>query len=164
MEALSALYDITSKPLYALCYSYFKKKEDAEDALSDTYIKAVKEIEKYYGKNGFNWLYTLCKNICLNHLKKNQYETSVDLQDEKTIAMLDQSDAETLHIPDESGIIALAKRYLSEEEFRILILHAVGGYPFKDIAALCKRLETTVRWQYHNAIKKLQKHEKEVTP
>jgi len=157
MDSLAVLYDITSKPLYALTYSYFKNREDAEDALSDTYLKIVREIGHFQGQNGFNWIYTICKNICLNLLKRKKRESAVDLSDEKTVNLLDAKDSAETVIEDESGIIALAKRHLKTHEFEIVMLHAVGGFLFKDIAKLHGKLEATVRWQYHNAIKKLQK-------
>ncbi len=157
MDALSPLYDLTSKPLYALCYSYFKNQQSAEDALSDTYLRAVKEINKFSGKSGFNWLYTIAKNICLNKLKRESREVKIDLQDEKTVNMLDEILSEEPTEIQDTEITDLAKKALNENEFKILIMHAVGGYKFKEIAGIFGKFEATVRWQYNNAIKKLKK-------
>jgi DNA-directed RNA polymerase specialized sigma24 family protein len=56
---------------------------------------------------------------------------------------------------DESGIIAIAKRVLNEKEFRVVVLHAINGMKFKDIAKLTGGIESSVRWQYNNSIKKI---------
>ena len=56
---------------------------------------------------------------------------------------------------DESGIVAIAKRVLNEKEFRVVILHAVNGVKFKDIARITGGIEASVRWQYNNALKKI---------
>ena len=156
-SALSPLYDLTAKPLYALCYSYFRNREDAEDALSDAFLRVVEEINKFAGNNGFNWMYTVTKNICLNLLKKRNRELAVDFQDEKTVNRLDARENDAITLNDESGIIALAEKVLNGHEFKIVIMHAVGGYRFGEIAEITGRLEVTVRWQYNNALKKLRK-------
>ncbi|MBQ2988568.1 MAG: sigma-70 family RNA polymerase sigma factor [Clostridia bacterium] len=49
----------------------------------------------------------------------------------------------------------MSEKILSENEFRIVILHAVNDMKFKDIAKILGGLEATVRWQYNNAIKKV---------
>ncbi|MBQ4108662.1 MAG: hypothetical protein IJC80_04595, partial [Clostridia bacterium] len=56
-SALDSLYEETAKPIYSLCYTYTHNHHDSEDALSETYLTVVRNIEKYRGENGFNWLY-----------------------------------------------------------------------------------------------------------
>lgn len=154
-SALDSLYDLTSKQLYALCYTYFNNRADSEDALSDTYLTVMKHIGKFRGTGGYNWMYTMAKNVCLNKLRKESRVLSVDFDDEETINTLNLERTEQPRFNDESGISTLAKKVLSEREFRILVLHAVSEYKFKDIASIVGGLESTVRWQYNNACKKV---------
>jgi len=154
-SALAPLYEATSKPLYVLCYSYTHNRHDSEDALSDTYLTVVRNIGKYRGKNGFNWLYTIAKHVCLNTMRKNARVMSVDYDDEKTVNTFGLSEESTPQIPDESGIIALSQKVLDEREFRIVLLHAVNDAKFSEIAKIVGGRENTVRWQYNNAIKKV---------
>lgn len=154
-SALDPLYEETAKPLYSLCYTYLHNHHDSEDALSETYLTAVRNIEKYRGENGFNWLFTIAKNTCLNMMRKYARTVSVDYDDEETVNALGLGEAQPLCIYDESGIIALSEKVLNENEFRIVILHAVSDIKFKDIAKIVGGLESTVRWQYNNAIKKV---------
>jgi RNA polymerase sigma-70 factor (ECF subfamily) len=154
-SAMEALYEATAKPLYTLCYTYMRNHHDSEDALSETYLSVVRNIEKYRGRNGFNWLYTIAKNICLNMIRKNGRTVAVDYNDEEALSVLGLSGNETIHLEDESGIIELSEKVLNENEFRIVILHAVNDMKFKDIARIVAGLESTVRWQYNNAIKKV---------
>ena len=55
----------------------------------------------------------------------------------------------------ESDITMVAREVLNETEFQILIQHAVSERRFREIARDLGRLETTVRWQYHQALKKV---------
>ena len=158
-NALSKLYDCTYKPLYALCYTFFGNKEDSEEALHNSYLMIKRKSAYFNGTKGFSWIYTITKNICLNTIKKNKRTLSVDFQDEKTVNFL----ADNLQFvaepccEDESGVIALSKKVLKEYEFKILILHGVYKLKFKEIALLSGKCETTVRWQYNNALRKVKK-------
>lgn len=156
-SALDLLYEATSKPLYALCYTYMKNQHDSEDALSETYVAVVRSIEKYKGESGYNWLYTIAKNICLNLLRKKQKEMSVDFHDEETVNVLQLSEENEPRCEDESGIIALSKSILNENEFRVVVMHAVNEMKFAEIAKILGGLESTIRWQYNNAIGKVKK-------
>ena len=152
-SALSSLYDLTYRQLYALCYSYMKNQHDSEDALSDVYVAVTRSISKYRGQQGFNWLYTIAKNICLNMLRRKKRDVPVDFQDEESVNILGLSEEADPRCQDESGIIEASKNALNENELRIVILHAVNDMKFKDIAKLLGGKEATVRWQYNNPVK-----------
>lgn len=153
VSSLEKLYDCTSKQLYGLCYTYFKNKEKSEDALSEAYLKIVKEIEKFNGRSGFNWMYTITKNICLNKLKEDKRYTIEEYNENLYDDSLDQS-----KVNDEAIVIMeLANRILNDKEYKVLVLHAMFGYKFKDIAKIVGGVEATTRWQYNNAIKKVRK-------
>ena len=49
-SALDLLYNASSKQLYSICYSYLHDPHDSADALSDTFLAIVKNIEKYRGE------------------------------------------------------------------------------------------------------------------
>ncbi len=156
-SALDSLYEITNKQLYVLCYSYFGNREDSEDALYDAYIKIVENRQKFQGKNGFNWIYTITKNICINKLKKQKRVVKYDFTNQNTINKLSDNYNCGLSADDESGIIELSKKVLNEIEFQIVLLHAVNDYKFKEIADTIGILESTARWKYNNAINKIKK-------
>ena len=149
-EALNDLYDLTHKQLYVLCYSYFKNREDSEDALFESYLRIKKEILKFMGTNGFNWMYTITKNVCLNQLKKQKGHEVLENEISDQSTLEDNND-------QSSKILEIAEELLNDHELKILLLHAVDGYKFKDIAKITDKLEATVRWQYNNAIKKIKK-------
>ena len=156
-SALDLLYESTSKQLYTLCYTYMRNRQDSEDALSNTYLTAVRYIDRFKGANGFNWLYSIAKNICLNLLRSKQKNVFVDFADEETVNTLQLFSESAPKLSDESGVVALSEQVLSKTEFQILILHAVNGLKFKEIAKMIDSKENTVRWQYNNALKKVKK-------
>lgn len=154
-SALDCLYEMTSKQIYNICFTYLHDPHDSADALSDTYLAIVKNISKYRGESGYNWIYTIAKNICLNMLREKKKTLSVDFNDEETVNVLHLENEDAPKVFDESGIVAIARSVLNEKEFRVVILHAVNGFKFKQIAKLVGGLESSVRWQYNNALKKI---------
>ena len=161
LSAMSDLYDVTNKALYILCFSYFKNQDDAQSALSDSFYTVILHINKFTGSRGFNWMYTITKNTCINLLKKVKREIPVDLQDRSTLAYLDSFEQNTIETSDESGILQLAREKLNPHELQVVLMHAVEGYRFGVIAKMTGKIEATIRWQYNNAIKKLRKAYKE---
>ena len=154
-SVLNLLYNETANQLYTLCYTYLRNKADSEEALSETYLTVIKNIDKFRGAKGFNWLYTICKNICLNIVRKNEKSVFVDFDDEKSANVLELGGESTIKLEDESGIIALSKEVLNEDEFQIVILHTLNDMKFKKIAKIVDGKESTIRWKYDNAIKKV---------
>lgn len=153
--ALEKLYDATYKQLFALCYSYLKSQPDSEDALHDAYLTIKRHSKSFNGKNGFNWVYTITKNICLDALKRRKRTETVDFTDEKVSNAF--SDEQSVNVGDESGVLALAREILNESEWQTVVLHIVQEMKFGEIARLIHVNENTVRWQYNNALKKIKK-------
>ena len=156
-SALDWLYEATSKPLYSICYTYLHDPHYSADALSETYLAIVKNIAKFKGSGSANWLYTIAKNISLNILREKKKTISVDFCDEETQNTLHLESEAPPEVSEESEVITIAKKVLNEKEFRTVILHAVNGLKFKEIAEITGGLETSVRWQYNNALKKIKK-------
>lgn len=157
-ESLAPLYDCTVRHLYALCFTYFHNRPDSEDAVSETYLKIQTNIQKFNGTGGYMWMCTIAKNICLNMLKASSRIVSTDFTDDATLHSFGDVLAEQPE--DRSGedaLVSMAREILREKEFRIVILRVVSGENFRDIARVVDTNEATVRWQYHNALKKLQK-------
>ena len=154
-SALDPLYEASSKQLYSICYSYLHDPHDSADALSDTYLAIVKNIDKFRGDNGYNWIYTIAKNTSLNIIREKKKTISVDFNDEETVNVLHLESEDAPKIEDESGVVAIAKRVLNEKEFRVFVLHAINGLKFKEIAKLVGGLESSIRWQYNNSLKKI---------
>ena len=63
-----------SKLLNWVKYSFFQQDPDiAEDCVIETFATVYEKTHKYYKPQGYQfqtWIYTVCKNICLDKLKK----------------------------------------------------------------------------------------------
>jgi RNA polymerase sigma-70 factor (ECF subfamily) len=59
--------------------------------------------------------------------------------------------------PEDRHLLQIAMAALTDEERRVVLLHAVTGLKHREIAALLELPLATVLSKYHRAIKKLKK-------
>lgn len=152
MAALESVYNMTRASVYSFALSMLKNKYDAEDVLHDCYINIYKGAAGYKSSGKpMAWVITIAKNLCnakLNAATKNASLTD-DEQDEETYIAGGLSPEDALILKDLlSGI--------SDEERKIVVLHAVAGLKHREIADILAIPISTVLSKYSRAIKKLQ--------
>ncbi len=153
-SALEPIYNGTKKAVFAVCYSYLKDYARAEDLMQDTYVCVKRFIGGYReNTNPQAWILAIAKNLCLNELKKRGREIFVDFFERPDLV----PDETEIAVRDETGIIRLAEKHLDENEFKIVMMHTIGGVTLAEIAQVFGKPQGTVRWQYNNALKKLRK-------
>lgn len=157
ISLLSDLYDCTSQQLYTVCFSYFRNKAEAEDAVSETYLRVIEKINLFNGESGITWLCTIARNICLNILKRNEKTVAVDFEDEATQAVLDLPYEDMTDNIGNDAIQELIRQILTPYELRVVLFHVMSDMKFREIAEIEKRPEATVRWAYNNALGKIRK-------
>lgn len=148
--ALEKIYLEMKNSVFALCFSILKNYSSAQDVMQDTFMNVKKYALKYKpNTNAKAWILTIAKNSCYNVLKKQKREVVTDFS-------LDIKDDKPLKLHDETGIIAKTTQILIGSELQIVLLHTLAGVPLKDLSKQLGLPEGTVRWKYHNALKKLQ--------
>jgi RNA polymerase sigma-70 factor (ECF subfamily) len=64
LEALVARY---KGPLFGLCYGVLGHVEDAEDAVQESFLRALRGLSGFRGEASFRtWLFRIALNVCLN--------------------------------------------------------------------------------------------------
>jgi RNA polymerase sigma-70 factor (ECF subfamily) len=67
LQALNLLMDRYKDEFYRLGYRIMGNREDAEEVLQDTFLRAYQKISTFEGKSKLStWLYRICVNRCLN--------------------------------------------------------------------------------------------------
>ena len=57
----------------AHAYQFVRNEADAEELAQLTFVKAWRKIQTFNGRSSFyTWLYRLCTNTCLDHLRKKK--------------------------------------------------------------------------------------------
>lgn len=151
MNGLKIIYECTCKSIFSFVFPIVKNKVVAEDVMQATYIQVYEKINSYTpGTNFRNWILTIAKNLALYELKKAKCET---LSDDN--AYLEHVGGYTYDESLDTSTIELASQILSDEDFKVVMLFAVGEYKHREIAEMLNLPLGTVTWKYNNAIKKL---------
>ena len=83
-EAFSALYDATSGKLLAVCLRVLKRRQAAEDAMQDAYIKIWRKADRYAvtGHSPMTWLITIARNTAIDRLRARRDHGDIDGRDD----------------------------------------------------------------------------------
>ena len=150
-EALAELYRRTRTAVYGVALSYLKNAQDAQDLTQDVYVQ-VWDCAAQYRPTGspMGWLLAVCRSLSLMRMRREERHAA--LSDEEWDAIPAQEcglDA------DERALLQGALANLSDEERRIVLLHAGTGMKHREIAALLELPLPTVLSKYHRALKKM---------
>ncbi len=64
--ALEQLLAMHRRPLYALCRGMLGNADDAEDAMQETFLRALRALPGFRGEAAFrSWLFRIAFNVCL---------------------------------------------------------------------------------------------------
>ena len=150
-EALAELYQRTRSTVYGLALSYLKNAHDAQDLTQDVYVRVWDCAEQYrLTGSPMGWLLAVCRNLCLMRLRREERHAALSEEEWDAIPARECGlDA------DERALLQGALASLTDEERRIVLLHAVTGLKHRELAALLELPLPTVLSKYHRALKKM---------
>jgi len=120
-EAFEALFEAHRERLFRSAFCITRNREDAEDALQDSLLRAFVHINSFHGRSSFStWLTRIVINSALMIRRKNRNARQISADD-----LLHSGDSKLhLQIPDRSP--NPEQRYVEGERRRILH-KAIGG-------------------------------------
>lgn len=162
--AFEELLAQNEKRIYNLSYKMLGNREDAEDALQETFLKAYSAIDGFKGNSRLStWLHTIASNVCMDILRKRRPElfTSIDDNDDDARDLISE-------IPDISPgpeekllrtelriSVNNALQKLPADAKEILLLREISGLSYAEIAIAKGLEEGTVKSRIFRARKKL---------
>lgn len=150
MDALHSLYEAVSGSVYGFALSIVKNKYDADDVLQDTFLRVYSNAADYKSRGKpLAWILTIARNSALSKLRECGKTESLDDQLSEPMDFSSVNDAER------RILLETLFGSLNEEEKQILILHAVSGMKYREIASFMEIPLNTVLSKYHRAVKRL---------
>jgi RNA polymerase sigma-70 factor (ECF subfamily) len=136
--ALEQLLALHQRALYSLCYGILGHTEDAEDAVQETFLRALDALSRFRGEAAFRtWLFRIALNLCLRW-KSTRRHAPISLDVELWMP------EGALHGPDNASPEAIALRHLRLREAlsgllprqrAILLLKEREGWSVPEIAS-----------------------------
>lgn len=150
--AFEELYNGLSKAVYAFAYSILKNEAAAQDVMQDTFVRVYRHSASFKPSgSGVAWIMRIAKNLCVTAASKPITEP---------VERIDTS-GKRAPSAEESALgktnISAALDCLSDDERRIITLHAVTGLTLKEIARIVDEPLGTVKWRHSQALKKMKR-------
>lgn len=146
-DAIAKVYIEYKNLMYFVIASYVANKEDADDVLSDAFLKAIEHKKDIKDLNNLKaFLSAIAKNEAINFSKRNNIITSSDMIEE----IYGEEDRTNFLLNDIEPL-------LSNKETIIVYYRAVFEYSWEEITSLTGIPESTARRVYSQAKEKLRK-------
>ena len=159
-QAITALYNLSYKPAYAVAFKMTGNEDDAFDVLQDAYIKAFNSLDQLTDPSGFiPWFNKITANKCRDFLrsKKNVIMFSdMEYDNGEDSFELEFEDESTAFQPEERADYSDTKRLVAEmldnlpaDQKMVLLMYYVQDMSIKEIAEALDISENTVKSQLH---------------
>ena len=133
--SLNEFFQLYWKDVYSFARSKTKNHHNAEDLTCETFIKAFLKIESYNPSLEFkNWIFTICKNIFLDNVKKKKY-TTFSIDDQSNFEVRDYTPSIVDQIIRYEQDMETIKRIsqLRDDEQRIITLYYIEDLSYNQI-------------------------------
>ncbi len=122
--------------LLSFAYQLTSNREQAEDLLQDTTLKALDNQEKFVENTNFKgWIFTIMRNIFINNYRQSVRQATV-VDRTEDLYHLNISQDSGLDTPDGSFAVKEITDVLNtfSDEFRVPFNMHVAGYKYNEIA------------------------------
>ncbi len=154
-SAFDMLYRLYVTPVYRYVWIRLRNKEDAEDVVADTFLKAYQALPRYEHEKStmLPYLFTIARNLLINHTKKKRPEGHLPEEIDRHAA----SDVTSQVATDRelSEELQNAMEVLTETEREVILLRFFGEQTYQEIAATLGKREDAVRQHVARAMKKM---------
>jgi RNA polymerase sigma-70 factor (ECF subfamily) len=144
-------------------------RSTAEDVVQETFVRVVQNAAEFKHEARFvTWLYTIARNLCIDHLRKGALRKHPSLDEARSGAegdgpTLGEQTADTKASVEREATgtelrvkIAAAVEELPEEQREVFLMREVANLPFKEIAEITNVPENTVKSRMRYALERLQ--------
>lgn len=152
-KAQKALYEQFASKMMGVCRRYLSNVEEAEEALSNGFIKVFTNLERYESKGSFEgWIRKIMVRECLMYLRSKksfvEYTDQIEKHDTQITfgADLELDKEELMTLIDE----------LPDGYRTVFNMYAIEGYKHQEIAVMLNISESTSKTQLLRARKLLQ--------
>ncbi|QXC62748.1 sigma-70 family RNA polymerase sigma factor [Aquihabitans sp. G128] len=160
-EGWAELYVVARPQLFRFARLRLASDEQAEDAVSETIVRAMGAAERYRAGSGvLAWLVGICRNVLHEAHRSGSRLQSVDPAGfvERATAVGDAGPAEQAVSRSEAGSLREAFALLSDTEQELLSLRVVVGLDAEAVGAVLGKRPGAIRMAQSRALDRLRGH------
>lgn len=163
-EAFRGLVDRYQGKLLRLVGQIVRSREDAEDIVQESFVKAYLSLDSFRGQSSFyTWIYRIAFNMAIDFKRRvarrgGEAAPIEDIDTAKNIYTTTVSEipSDTVNRKEQAIIITKALEDLSEEHRSVIVLREIDGLSYEEIAKVTGVTKGTVMSRLHYARKKMQ--------
>lgn len=142
-------------PAYSTAYRILGRREDAEDAAQESFLRAYQALDTYKRDGKFwPWMRRIVINSCLNRLPREFPSDSIEQIIESEQPCIDTVEAEAFRRCDAAGVRKLIAQLPASYRL-VAVLKYQEDLNAAEIAELINETPGTVRVRLHRALKML---------
>ncbi|MEP7003363.1 MAG: RNA polymerase sigma factor [Chloroflexota bacterium] len=142
-RAFGELYERYRQPLYRYCLARSESPHEAEDLVSDVFLKAMESLTRYrdQGLPFIAFLYRVARNAAIDRSRKAKGSSLFEMTVEPRSTVDVEGDAARSL---EMDAVLGAMRKIKPEYREVILLRFVEGYSAADVAKLLEKGEKAV--------------------
>ena len=154
-DSFDLLYQDYYLILYRTALLILGNKEDAEDALQESFIAIYKNIASLSDYNKLKpWIFSILKNSCYTRYRKRKREFPDEF-------VLEKADSNSISKEEDdfllSNEVEAALLNLKEKEREVLVLFYYNDFSIEEIVKICNSFTGTIKSRLYRARKNLKK-------
>ena len=156
-DAFRDLVELHMRRVYDIAYGFVNDHDDAEDIAQDVFVKVFHALKSFRRESEFStWLYRIATNSSLDRLKqrKRSIARHVPMEEAQITGVAMNQSAEQ---NEDSMLIERALYELPTLQRAVVMLRHMDGFSTKQVSAILKCSEGTVKTHLHRGLKKMRK-------
>lgn len=158
VTAFAELVDHHQDMAFSLALGILKSREDAEEVVQDSFIKAYQNLGEFRGQSAFSsWLYRIVYNTAISkkRIKKIQ-ASSLESRELKSLESLStQNGMHKLEITERKRLLKMAIGQLEEEDATLVLLYYYKEFSIEEICTITGLSNSNVKVRLYRARKEL---------
>jgi RNA polymerase sigma-70 factor (ECF subfamily) len=156
--AFGELYDHFLDRVYRYLFYRTGNQADAEDLTEQVFLQAWAAIHRFqwHGKPFQAWLYSIARNVLVDHRRRVRPTMSIDRDDSPPQIECESASREFEQRLD-AQVLGHAISRLTEEQQQVIVLKFVEGLDTSQVAQLLDKQEGTIRALQMRALRNLRR-------
>jgi RNA polymerase sigma-70 factor (ECF subfamily) len=152
--ALGELYDRYEARIYSYVFRRTGDQALAEDMTAQVFLKMLESIRdrKAWHSSFSGWLYRIAHNLVIDHYRRRDRHSSVDLEDGPPMASELEDPVATAEMNIDAERLRTAIRRLTDEQAEVVSLRFLEGYSIAEVAAMTNRTEGAIKALQYRAV------------
>lgn len=152
--ALGEVYDRYEAKIYSYIYRRTGDQSLAEDLTAQVFLKMLESIRnrKAWQSSFSGWLYRIAHNLVIDHYRRRDRQSTIDLEDAPSLASDLEDPVETAEMNIDAERLRAAIRRLTDEQAEVVSLRFFEGYSIAEVATFTNRTEGAIKALQYRAV------------